>query len=129
MEVVKDCLLSVFARFGIAKTVVSDNGPEFVALKNWLRHSGCWKLETTAYAPSANGAAERAVQTVKRALKGYSARMGSFNRYLFRILFNHRTASGGCKRSPAEKLLGRPLRTAVNPFFEIAVRCSTRITA
>ena len=43
---VAQCLMSVFARFGIPNVLVSDNGPEFIALRKWLNQCGCkkWKL-------------------------------------------------------------------------------------
>jgi len=90
MKFVKSCSLSVFSRFGIPKTLVSDNGPEFIQLKHWLLSLGCIKLETSTYSPQSNGAAERAVQTIKHTLKGYSLKVGDLKYYLLKILFNHR---------------------------------------
>ena len=116
---VQRCLLEIFSRFGIPRTLVSDNGPEFVALRQWLSRMNCKKLETPSYKPSSNGTAERAVQTIKRAIAGYTPAMGSRECYLLRILFNHRIASGSCKPSPASKLLRISPRPAINPFFEI----------
>ena len=116
---VQRCLLEIFSRFGVPRTLVSNNGPEFVALKPWLSRMNCRKLETPAYKPSSNGTAERAVQTIKRAIAGYTTAMGSRDCYLLRILFNHRIASGACKPSPASKLLRISPRPAINPFFEI----------
>ena len=112
-------LLEIFSRFGVPKTVVSDNGPEFVALKQWLLNMNCRKIESPAYKPTSNGIAEWAVQTVKRAIAAYTPSMGSRECYLLRVLFNHRIASGACKRSPASKLLRIEPRPAVNPFFEV----------
>ena len=121
---VQRCLLEIFSWFGVPQTLVSDNGPEFVALKPWLSRMNCRKLETPAYKPSSNGTAECAVQTIKHAIAGYTPAMGSRDCYLLRILFNHRIASGACKPSPASKLLCISPRPAINPFFEIGSACS-----
>ena len=116
---VRSRLLEVFSRFGVPKTLVSDNGAEFVALKEWLFRMNCRKIEMPSYNPSSNGTAERAVLTIKAAVEGYNPSMGSRESYLLRILFNHRTSSGTCKQSPASKLLCFTPRPAINPFFEI----------
>ena len=69
-------LLDIFSRFSLTKTLVSDNEPEFVALKQCLSKMNCRKLETPAYKPSSNGTVERAVQTIKRTIAGYMPDMG-----------------------------------------------------
>ena len=70
-ETVKVYLSEIFARFGIPKTLVSDNGPEFVSgdLNQLCESLGTKIMESPVYRPGANGLAERAVQTVKRALQ------------------------------------------------------------
>ena len=61
-------LSQIFAKFGIPRILVSDNGPEFVVsdLKQWCESLEIKKMESSIYHPRANGIAERAVQTVKR---------------------------------------------------------------
>ena len=73
-QTVKVYLSQIFARFGIPRTLVSDNGPEFVSsdLKQWCESLGIKKMESPIYHPRANGIAERAVQTVKRAIQARS---------------------------------------------------------
>ena len=72
-DAVINCLRTstVFTRFGIPEVVVSDNAPEFVStqLNQWLANQGAREMESPIYFPKANGAAERAVQTVKTALR------------------------------------------------------------
>ena len=70
-ETVKIYLSQIFARFGIPKTLVSDNGPEFVSgdLKQWCESLGIKKIESPVCHPRANGLAERAVQTKGKANK------------------------------------------------------------
>ena len=50
-EKIKIYLSQIFARFGIPKTLVSDNGPEFVGgdLKQWCESLGIKKIESAVY--------------------------------------------------------------------------------
>ena len=70
-QTVKVHLSQIFARFEIPRIIVSDNGPEFVSsdLKQWCESLGIKKMESLIYHPRANGIAERAVQSVKRAIQ------------------------------------------------------------
>ena len=91
-ETVKIYLSQSFARFGITKTLVSDNGPEFVSvdLKQWCESLGIKKMESPFYHPRANGLAERAVQTVKRALQAWSPKINvTFGAFLQKALMTH----------------------------------------
>jgi transposase InsO family protein len=106
-------LSAIFARFGVPFTLVSDNAKEFVTdhVTTWLRVQGCSKLETPIYHPRANGLAERAVQTVKRAMTAWQPSLRvSFHAFLQRVLFTHRNTSNARNKTPAELLIGRQLR-------------------
>ena len=61
-QTVKVHLSQIFARFGIPRVLVSDNGPEFVSsdLKQWCESLGIQKIESPTYHPRENGIAERA---------------------------------------------------------------------
>ena len=112
-ETVKIYLSQIFARFGIPKTLVSDNGPEFVSgdLKHRCESLGIKKMESPVYHPRANGLAVRAVQTVKRALQAWSPNLNmSFGAFLQRPLMTHRNTSKTSGKTPVELLLGRRLR-------------------
>lgn len=63
-------LRRTFAAYGLPEEVVSDNGPQFSSLEfmEFLKINGIKHTSTPPYHPSSNGAAERLVQTVKRAL-------------------------------------------------------------
>ena len=52
-QTVKVYLSQIFARFGISRTLVSDNGPEFVSsdLKQWCESLGIKKMESPIYHP------------------------------------------------------------------------------
>ena len=111
------CLRSVFSRFGVPEVVVTDNAPEFVSsdLSNWLENIGCRKLESPIYHPRANGAAERSVQTVKRALNGWNSSNVRipFSEFLKKILFHHRVSSHSRGLSPSEIVFGRQIRCPI----------------
>ena len=63
-------LRTMFARFGIPETIVTDNGTSFVSqeFESFLRCNGI-KHYTSAPYPASNGLAEHAVQIVKKGLK------------------------------------------------------------
>ena len=106
-------LTPIFARFGVPKVLMSDNAREFSSevFVNWLRGHGCTKLFSPRYYPQANGQAERAVQSIKRALRSYTPSLNqTFVSYLTRVLANHRNSSTAGGKTPAERLLGRKLR-------------------
>ena len=110
---VKYYLSQIFARFGIPRTLVSDNGPEFVSgdLKHWCQSMGIQKMESPVYHPRANGLAERAVQTVKKALQAWNPNLNvTFGAFLQRALMTHRNTSKTRGKTPAELLLGRKVR-------------------
>ena len=120
-ETVKNYLSQIFARFGIPKTLVSDNSPEFVSgdLKQWCESLGIKKRESPVYHSRANGLAERAVQTVKRALQAWSPNLNvSFGSFLQRALMTHRNTSKTRRKTPVELLLGRIVRLPAIADFE-----------
>ena len=126
------CLRTIFSRFGIPYTVVSDNGKEFVSkdLKDWLAAQGCEKIDTPLYSPRSNGLAKRAVQTLKRSLKFYNKDIGcSLITYLDKILFSHRNSSNARGDTPAELLLGKNLRIPVVGFYEVGEKVMYKPTS
>ncbi|XP_054723056.1 uncharacterized protein K02A2.6-like [Uloborus diversus] len=108
-------LRDLFARFGIPKSIVSDNGPGFSSDEfcEFLSHNGISDIKTAPYHPNSNGIAERAVRTVKSALK--RIREGTFEERLVRFLFNYRnTPHASTGISPAFGMFGRPLRSRLD---------------
>ena len=116
------CLRTVFTRFGVPEVVVSDNAPEFVSaqLNQWLINQGTRKMESPIYFPRANGAAERAVQTVKRALRCWKFEKAhqTFHAFLQKVLFHHRCSSFSRGKSPSEIVFGRALRVPIVSSFQ-----------
>ena len=95
-QTVKAHFSQMFARFGIPRKLVSDNGSEFVSsdLKQWCESLGIKKMESPIYHPRANGIAERAVQIVKRAIQARSPNLNaSFGAFLQRALMTYRNTS------------------------------------
>lgn len=110
-----DCLRRMFAIQVLPDVVVSDNGPAFVSeeFKAFLRRNGVRQVLVPPYHPASKGAAERAVQTIKQKLK--KAGSGDLHTQIARLLLSYRTTPHevtGC--SPAELLMGRKLKTALN---------------
>ena len=58
-------------RHGILKSIVSDNGPQFISseFKTFCENNGISHITMAVYKPSTNGQCERVVQIVKSALR------------------------------------------------------------
>ena len=112
-------LRSLFAHFGVPKSLVSDNGSGFISdeFDDFLAKNGISKVLTPPYHPNSNGLAERAVRTTKAALKKITN--GSFEERLARFLFNYRnTPHASTGVSPAFSMFGRSLRTRLDLLKE-----------
>ena len=98
---------SIFARHGIPVSVYSDNGPQYSAheFAAFAKNYGFNHITSSPGHSSGNGAAERAVRTIKDLLKGCD------DPYL--TLLNYRATPLANGFSPAELLMSRRLRTMV----------------
>ncbi|XP_063223094.1 uncharacterized protein K02A2.6-like [Bacillus rossius redtenbacheri] len=108
-------LRDIFSIQGIPECLVSDNGSAFVSseLGVFARKNGIWVVRTIPFHPSSNGQVERMVQTVKGKLK--KGGMGDWQTRLARTLFALRTTPvTGSHKTPADLLMGRALRTALD---------------
>lgn len=87
-------LREIFARFGLPKIVVSDNGTSFVSneFKSFLKTNGIEQITSPVGNPATNGQAENAVKTIKNALKRSLSNLSlsEFNSVLCRFLFDYR---------------------------------------
>ena len=100
--------------FGVPVEISSDGGPEFKAAEttDFFTRWGIHHRKSSAYHPSSNGRAELAVKTAKRLLMDNVGPSGELNNdAMVQALLTYRnTPEPGCKLSPAQILLGRPLR-------------------
>lgn len=109
------CMRVMFANQGLPDMVVSDNGPAFAseAYETFLKKNGVKRMLVPPYHPASNGAAERAVQTMKVKLQKVGP--GDLRAQIARILLSYRSTphevTGCC---PSELLMGRRLRTALD---------------
>lgn len=114
---------SWFAAHGLPLEVVTDNGPQFRAaeFKEFLQANGVRHTLTPPYHPQSNGAAERAVQTTKKALlkqvledseKGTNRTLQHrIDNFVFCYRTTPHTFTG---RTPAELFVRRKLRTRLS---------------
>lgn len=119
-----DILIEIFARFGIPKTLVSDNGTQFTSgeFQRFVELNGIAHLRSSPYYPMSNGQAERFVDTFKRALKklngeGTSTRNLQTFLQCYRSTPNRQIVDG---KSPAEALLGRKIRIQLDLLRPVA---------
>ena len=114
-----EMLGGLFFLYGLPETIVSDNGPGFISkeLQKFTTANGIRHIISPPYHPVSNGAAERAVQVGKQALRkhvldirdsGRSLQHGLSN-FLLRYCCTPHTVTG---QSPAELFLKRPLRNS-----------------
>ena len=104
-------LPAMFATHGIPELIVSDNCTPFISaeFQEFLRKNDIQHCTTAPYHPASNGLAERAVQTLKRGIRGQT---GDINIILSRFLLHYRvTPHSSTGTSTAELLMKRRLRT------------------
>ena len=121
VEMLRDC----FSRFGLPRTIVSDNGPTFVSkeVEVLFHRNGIKHLRISPYNPQSNGLAENAVKTVKNKLKAALADEKNkdvpMSTLLARFLMiNRNTPHTTTGISPAEAMFGRKLHTRVSMLKE-----------
>ena len=110
-------LRQVFSCHGLPEVLVSDNGTAFTSteFQTFVQRNGFRHIRSAPYHPATNGLAERAVQTVKNALRKTA---GDIDTCLSRFLFQYRlTPHSTTGRSPAELLLGRKPRSHLDFIF------------
>ena len=105
-------LKTVCARFGIPKSIISGNGPQFTLgeFTEFYHLNGIRHVCVLPFHLSSNGLAEHAVQTFKKGFKKMSE--GSVQDKIAHFLFSyHITLQTTTGTSPAELLMGRILRS------------------
>ncbi|KAK9702335.1 Integrase core domain [Popillia japonica] len=112
-----NCLRSLFARYGLPDTLVSDNGPPFFSteFEEYMQKNGIKHLFSPPYHAQSNGAAENCVKLVKNALKKAFDERKDLDEALEVFLFNYRISEHcSTKSSPANLLFGRNLKTRLD---------------
>jgi len=107
----------IFARFGIPRMLVTDNGRTFVSqeFQNFIKANGIIHRLTAPYHPATNGAAERLVQTLKQWLRKTNLEKENVKCKVQKFLFHYRiTPIPELKQSPAEIMFGRKLRNRLD---------------
>ena len=119
---------STFAAHGLPEILVTDNGSQFTSsnFEEFLTKNGIRHIRSSPYHPASNGLAERAVQILKNGLRKVT--QGTLESRLSRVLFKYRiTPHTTTGKSPAELLMGRPLRSHLDqlrPDSSLKVRQS-----
>lgn len=114
-----EALRTLFRTFGLPRTLVSDNGPQFTSweFQNFMNLNNIVHLWTAPYHPQYNGLAERAVRTVNYSLRKNVH--GSLKTRLPKILHKYRRTPLVGGLTPAQLLMGydfRSRRTTQCPF-------------
>ena len=107
-------LRRLFSSYGLPEQLVSDNGPQFVSdeFSTFMKMNGIKHIRCSPYHPSSNGAAERFVQTFKKAMKASQHSSLSFSHRLSNFLFTYRcTQHATTNEAPCQLFIGRMLRT------------------
>ena len=113
----------LFASHGIPETLVSDNGTQFVSeeFSQFLMSNNVEHVQTAPKHPASNGLAERAVQTIKNAVKKLSN--GNLEMKLQKVLMRYRiTPQATTGKSPSELLYRRRMRSRLDQVRPDLVR-------
>ncbi|GFU29188.1 uncharacterized protein K02A2.6 [Trichonephila clavipes] len=95
-----ECLRDSFARFGLPRVLVSDNGSQFTSyeFQRFMHKNGVRHKTSAPFKPSSNGQAERYVATLKQSLRAMHKYEGTIQQKLSTFLMQYRKA-------PNDKLL------------------------
>ncbi|XP_011859118.1 PREDICTED: uncharacterized protein K02A2.6-like [Vollenhovia emeryi] len=112
-----EVLEEIFARWGPCKTIVSDNGPQFVSstFKEFCKRYAIEHITSAPYHPQSNGRAERFVDIMKTGMKKLEGE-GNTDEKLRSFLANYRrTPSYAVEgKSPFELMTGRKMPTRLD---------------
>ncbi|XP_055542887.1 uncharacterized protein K02A2.6-like [Wyeomyia smithii] len=115
-----EILEETFARYGNPRTLVSDNGSQFISstFKQFCEANGICHLTIAPYHPQSNGQAERFVDTLKRGLKKLvkGENTATFQHLQIFLSTYRSTPSRNLPegKSPADLFLGRSIRTTLD---------------
>lgn len=109
-------LRSIFARFGLPKVIVTDNGSNFTSFEfnQFLKRNNIQHKYSAPGHPASNGQAERFVQQVKKALKAAVDDNGDLYCKLDRFLMQNRKTINSSGNSSSDQMLQFNLRTRMD---------------
>ena len=116
---------SIFARFGIPKIVVSDNGPQFSSsvFKQFARDWDFQHVTSSPKYPRSNSMAESGVKVAKGVFK--KTYLANEDPYLALLAYRS-TSITKDDQSRAEKLFGRPARTNLPDLRRLTPNSQTK---
>ncbi|GFY16225.1 uncharacterized protein K02A2.6 [Trichonephila clavipes] len=112
-----ECLRDSFARFGLPRVLVSDNGSQFTSyeFQRFMHKNGVRHKTSVPFKPSSNGQAERYVATLKQSLRSMHKYEGTIQQKLSTFLMQYRKAPNVTTTlSPAMLFLKRDIRTRID---------------
>lgn len=110
-------LRELFARYGVPRVLVSDNGPQWTSeeFQQFCASNLIQSVLSTPYHPKTNGLAERAVRTFKERMTAAKTSTADLGTRLQKFLLSYRNAPhNSTGRPPAELMFGRRLRTRLD---------------
>ena len=111
-------LREIFSRFGLPRSLVSDNGPQLSSsheFTDFMKKNGIRYIPIPSYHPSSNGQAEVMVGKFKQAMKKMCSSGQDINLNLANWLFQYRnTPHSNTGFEPAVLMFGRRPRTALS---------------
>ena len=109
-----EVLRSLFARYGLPKTIVTDNGTQLTSsvFEYFCRNNGISHKRSASYHPSTNGEAERFVRSFQTGMKTTT---GDVQITLCNFLMHYRSSPHVVTgKTPAEMLFGRYIPTKLD---------------
>ena len=112
-----EVMRKIFARNGLCKQLVSDNGPQFISeeFAQFMKSNGILHLKLAAYHAATNGQAERLVQSFKNSMRAMKSEPGDIGKKIANFLLSYRnTVHSTTNETPAKLFPGRNLRTRLD---------------
>lgn len=129
-EIAKALVDNVFLSYGICRTILSDQGQNFMSklFKNMCKLFGIKKLRTSAFRPQSNGSIERMHRSLKEYLRHFIEEdQKNWDEFLKLACFAHNSSvHSSTKLQPFELTLGRKVNIpssfkqgteSVGPFY------------
>ena len=116
-ERIIEVLRSLFARYGIPRIIVSDNGTQFTSalFNQFCKNNGIHQKLSAPYHPSTNGEAKRFVQTFKASMKANENDLQTaLCQFLMKYCSSPHSSTG---RTPASMMFNKEITTRLSLLF------------